>query len=176
MRTPRLPALLAAVLLSAAAGCDSAVPTSPAGATLAPLADGRTGSAGADGLAAARRATAAYHRVERAVDDGWVEFTPCIDGEEGGMGYHYVNVNLLDGDLDPAAPEALLYEPTSNGRLRLVAVEYIVPYDESDGPPSLFGQVFHPGPPGWTLHAWVWKNNPAGMFADWNPNVSCEHA
>jgi hypothetical protein len=22
-------------------------------------------------------------------------------------------------------------------------------------------------------HAWVWMNNPAGMFADWNPEVSC---
>ena len=23
------------------------------------------------------------------------------------------------------------------------------------------------------LHAWIWKNNPAGMFEDWNPKVSC---
>ena len=22
--------------------------------------------------------------------------------------------------------------------------------------------------------SWAWKNNPHGMFADWNPNVSCE--
>jgi len=22
-------------------------------------------------------------------------------------------------------------------------------------------------------HAWVWKHNPAGMFADWNPEVTC---
>jgi hypothetical protein len=27
---------------------------------------------------------------------------------------------------------------------------------------------------GWyILHAWVWKNNPAGMFEDWNPTVTC---
>ena len=25
----------------------------------------------------------------------------------------------------------------------------------------------------WLQHAWVWKHNPAGMFADWNPEVSC---
>jgi hypothetical protein len=24
------------------------------------------------------------------------------------------------------------------------------------------------------LHVWAWKNNPSGMFTDWNPNVSCE--
>ena len=23
------------------------------------------------------------------------------------------------------------------------------------------------------LHAWVWGHNPAGMFVDWNPEVSC---
>ena len=23
------------------------------------------------------------------------------------------------------------------------------------------------------MHAWVWKHNPAGIMADWNPNVSC---
>ncbi len=23
------------------------------------------------------------------------------------------------------------------------------------------------------MHAWVWKPNPAGMFADFNPDVSC---
>lgn len=28
----------------------------------------------------------------------------------------------------------------------------------------------------WLLHVWVWKHNPNGMFEDWNPNVSCEHA
>jgi hypothetical protein len=25
----------------------------------------------------------------------------------------------------------------------------------------------------WALHVWVWKHNPSGMFADWNPQVSC---
>jgi len=23
------------------------------------------------------------------------------------------------------------------------------------------------------MHAWVWKPNPAGIMADWNPRVSC---
>ena len=23
------------------------------------------------------------------------------------------------------------------------------------------------------LHLWLWKTNPNGLFADWNPRVSC---
>jgi hypothetical protein len=26
------------------------------------------------------------------------------------------------------------------------------------------------------LHVWLWRSNPSGLFADWNPNVSCRHA
>ena len=29
------------------------------------------------------------------------------------------------------------------------------------------------GPAFYLMHAWVWKDNPAGMFADWNPDVTC---
>jgi hypothetical protein len=25
----------------------------------------------------------------------------------------------------------------------------------------------------YALHAWVWKDNPTGMFSMWNPGVSC---
>ena len=25
----------------------------------------------------------------------------------------------------------------------------------------------------YVLHAWIWQNNPTGMFMDWNPTVSC---
>jgi hypothetical protein len=28
-------------------------------------------------------------------------------------------------------------------------------------------------PEHYDLHAWVWQANPAGMFAAWNPTVSC---
>ena len=27
-------------------------------------------------------------------------------------------------------------------------------------------------PPFYTLHVWVWKDNPAGTFTTWNPAVS----
>ena len=74
----------------------------------------------------------------------------------------------------------MLYEPEQNGRLRLVAVEYIIPYtahSRSAAPPVLFGQEFKQNDTFqlWGLHAWVWKENPSGMFASWNPNVTCEH-
>ena len=27
----------------------------------------------------------------------------------------------------------------------------------------------------WGLHAWVWKENPGGVFASWNPKVNCRN-
>lgn len=47
--------------------------------------------------------------------------------------------------------------------------------------PQLFGQTFQGPMPGhipgmpwhWDLHAWVWANNPNGVFAQWNPALSC---
>ena len=133
------------------------------------------------GLAALRRATAPFHRFDVALD---AEYTflfngMCMEDPAGGMGYHYVNLGLLDGEVEVAKPEALLYEPGPNQQMRLVAVEYVIPKDAWAGPgvPTLLGQEL-------TLnsfdlyarHAWVWKDNPDGMFAAWNPRVSCAHA
>ena len=56
----------------------------------------------------------------------------------------------------------------------LVAAEYMTP--GVGARPTLFGTTFKDGPPNsgtYALHAWVWEHNPAGMFADFNPNVSC---
>ena len=70
----------------------------------------------------------------------------CIDKPgEGTMGVHYVNGALVgDPEEDAATPEALVYEPTRNGRLRLVAVEYVVikaAWDAThEGRPSLFAE------------------------------------
>jgi hypothetical protein len=94
----------------------------------------------------------------------------------GGMGKHYVNPALLDGSVDVANPEALLYEPGPNGQLNLVGVEYVIPRDAwtSAEPPTLFGQQFTLNAFDlWALHVWVWKNNPSGLYAAWNPRVSC---
>ena len=146
-------------------------------------------------LAEVRRLTAPFHNIQKAAKAGWVApLSPCVaDSELGGMGYHIGNMEyLMNGILDPLMPEVLLYEPMKNGRLRLVGVEYIVPFGPPDpldpgaGPitgeqPWLFGQPFdfspHVPPNGaWTLHVWLWRNNPEGMFAEFNPNVSCDYS
>jgi hypothetical protein len=107
----------------------------------------------------------------------------------GAMGIHFVNGAYVGtADVDPAKPEALVYEPEGNGKLRLVALEYVTfqaAWDAThSAPPELFGQTFNftPAPNRYglpafySLHAWIWKNNPAGMFAMWNPDVSCANA
>ncbi len=99
----------------------------------------------------------------------------------GGMGVHYLKPALLDGAVSANAPEVLIYEPRANGSLELVGVEYVIPFDirpQDQAAPTLFGQELkHNFTFGlWALHVWVQKENPSGVFADWNPNVSCRHA
>jgi hypothetical protein len=133
-------------------------------------------------LATARRATAPFHNLDKAMAAGWDEdITGCMEHPElGGMGHHYAKLEIFDGTLDAALPQALVYEPQRNGRLRLVALEYLVPIGAwtDDDPPMLFDQEFarDDGIGFWLLHAWIWHHNPAGMFADWNPRVSCQYA
>ena len=142
--------------------------------------------------ATARRATAAYHDASRVTNNSeWFQLTDlqgisCIDSPAGGMGIHFVNGSRVgDATENAAAPEAVIYEPTPDG-LRLVALEYVVTKQAweaagNTGLPHLFGQDFelvHAGnryglPDFYELHAWIWKNNPDGLNADWNPNVIC---
>ena len=95
------------------------------------------------------------------------------------MGYHYVNVALLDLVIEATQPEVLVYAPVGNGKLKLVAVEYMIPAKPWDAannvPPTALGQTMHLNPHlgAYVLHAWLWRHNPAGMFEDWNPEVSC---
>jgi hypothetical protein len=154
-----------------------------------------TAAAKPNELSTARAATAGYHNNDAALAAGYGEFKDaqsiaCIEQPgAGAMGIHYVNGGLVgDAAVNAATPEALVYEPRPNGRLRLVAAEYIVfqaAWDAThSSPPSLFGQQFEliqsPNryglPPFYELHAWLWKHNPRGMFNDWNPRVSCAAA
>jgi hypothetical protein len=127
-------------------------------------------------LASVRQATAHFHDLDTAEDAGYAKFLDCFDSPQGGMGQHFANQPLLSdkGKVDPAHPEVLVYEPAPSG-YKLVAVEYVVP-GPADMPnvPSLFGQKFtyNSALGVWKLHAWVWRHNPSGMFADWNPKVS----
>lgn len=131
-------------------------------------------------LAAANRATAAYQDVEEAEADGYASTLGTLgcfeDPARGGMGLHYLDESLMDGTVSATAPEALVYELDNNGEIAgLVGHEYIVPVDAwtSSEPPELFGRHFHQHAtlPLWVLHAWVWKDNPDGMFEDYNPKV-----
>jgi hypothetical protein len=130
-------------------------------------------------LAEIRGATARYHRVEVAVGDGYVQVSPCVASPAGGMGYHFRNMAYVDGTVDPSRPEMLLYEPQQNGELRLVGVEFVVPPGlwQGEDRPYLGEQRFGMDPFGnYALHVWVWRNNPSGMYADFNPQVSCQFA
>ncbi len=146
-------------------------------------------------LAQVRIATARFHRVEEAVaagyELGWVNgsgvriVAGCVyHPTAGAMGYHYFNADLMaDNDVNALEPEVLVYAPAPDGELQLVAVEWVARSLQSDPPgvseaPSVLGMDMHilvppPGPAFYLTHAWVWANNPAGMFADWNPEVSC---
>lgn len=145
-----------------------------------------------DNLNNARDATAAYNDPAAALAAGYDLLTDdagiaCIDQSgAGGMGVHYVKGALVQsGTIDAARPQALVYEVGSDDRLQLVALEYVVLKDTWDSahssPPALFGQDFMLTPAGnrfglpayYSLHAWIWKDNPSGMFNPYNPHVSC---
>ena len=139
-------------------------------------------------LAQVRAGTALYHDLDVALGDGYGPLHTCTDENSGlgAMGQHYVRGDLVgDLEFDLSKPEVLVYEPTRDGGSRLVAVEFVVfaePWDAvNDDPPSLFGRdlrlVPEPNrygvPAFYQIHVWLWKNNPAGMFSDWNERVSC---
>jgi hypothetical protein len=137
-------------------------------------------------------ATAPYLRFENAGESGYGTLVADKDGitciaqpGDGVMGEHYLNGALLDAEVEVTQPELLVYEPDASGRRRLVALEYLVFQADWDAthsdPPSLFGEEFmltpegnrYGLPPFYALHAWIWKFNPSGTFAMWNPRVSC---
>ena len=130
-----------------------------------------------------RVATAQFQRLEAAQAGGY-RLVPgldhCFKNESfGGLGYRFINTGLIDENVDFAQPEVMVYVRDPNGALQLVAVEYIVPVAKWNathtGWPQLMGNQFHLNPSleAYVLNVWVWENNPAGMFEDWNPKVSC---
>ena len=144
------------------------------------------GRSGGPLVDAVREATEKYRDADDAVAAGYSPMPTCVSGpEEGAMGVHFANGALFDDKIEVDKPEVLVYEP-KNGRLHLVAAEYITPapaWDPAHSParPDLMGHLLHfvsgpnrYGPDAfYELHVWAWKNNPRGNFSDWNPNVSC---
>jgi hypothetical protein len=125
-----------------------------------------------------RNATARYHSRTQAINAGYVPDTHCVSAPGlGGMGYHWVNPSLVDPVFDPLKPEVVLYATGSDGELHLVALEYIV-INTGQVAPKFGTQPFNVGgtpvpAPHWSLHVWLYENNPSGMFTPFNPNISC---
>lgn len=182
MRNPAVPIVLLAAFV---AGCSEApVEPTPGAASLSHTVRSQPELQRA--LASIRQATARYHDTDAAEADGYVNLGECISGPPGAgdMGVHFVKGSAINDSFDPSEPELLVYEPRRDGGLHLVSVEYYVPDpDANEGDaPDLEGQEFevlpegHPLYPGYALHAWIWKHNPSGTFADFNPKVSCPDA
>jgi len=140
-------------------------------------------------LSELRKAIAPYRQIDGAKAAGYsVEVAHPTGGHTclahtqlGGMGVHYLKPSLVDGTVNPTEREVLIFEPKADGSLELVAVKYVIPFairGEDQAAPTLFGQELkHNFTFGlWALHAWVQKKNPSGVFADWNPDVTCQHA
>jgi hypothetical protein len=174
----RLLVTAAAVALLAACADDA-----PVGPELQPVAAAQLNAQGSaeaqQAFATLRRVTASYHDLNVAIADGFVLLHPCEERpDEGPVGTVYVHFErLLDGIIDPESPDALIYEPSRNGRPKLVGVEFALPYPlwSEPEPPEYLGAGFQREDEFgvWALHLWVWLDNPEGMFAESNPRVSC---
>ena len=136
-------------------------------------------AAGQADVAAVRQVTVKYHDLNAALADGYIEFYRCTEQPGvGTMGQHYVNLELVaDPAVDPLRPEVLVYAPTRAGGYRLVAVEYVT----FAAGQTVLGQTMTAVPAGnrygldpfFAKHAWIWQGNPNGIFADWNPSLTC---
>jgi hypothetical protein len=94
---------------------------------------------------------------------------------------------------DFTKPSILIYEPQADGSLQLVAVENLVfkkswhaagnsgrpsfhgvQYDAMQDDPATPVDEAHMFEPHYDRHVWLYRHNPNGMFAQFNPNVSCK--
>lgn len=123
-------------------------------------------------LARVRAATARYAVVDNAINDGYHDIGVIIPN----MGRHFLRDSLVDARFDAEHPELLVYSSDTNGHMNLVSVEYAIPLSLSATAPEGFAgdadewfadQHFQL----WTLHAWVWRENPLGMFNPTNSRV-----
>ena len=89
-------------------------------------------------------------------------------------------------------PSILIYEPQRDGSLKLVAVENLVfakawhaagherppsfhgvEYDSMKDDPATKVDEAHMFEPHYDRHVWLYRDNPNGIFAQFNPTVSC---
>ena len=91
-------------------------------------------------------------------------------------------------------PAILIYEPQSDETLQLVAVENLVfikaweaagnkapptyqgkPFDKMVDDPKTEIDEAHNFAPHYDRHVWVHRENPNGVFAQFNPNATCKY-
>jgi hypothetical protein len=88
-------------------------------------------------------------------------------------------------------PAILLYAPDGKGGLKLVGIELLVFAEawhaENKQPPKFRGREYnymaddpatpqdeaHGFMPHYDLHIWLFEHNPSGLYAQWNPALSC---
>lgn len=122
-----------------------------------------------------RAATAKYRDDSNAFRDGYVDINLKLPN----MGYHFLKASLVTPVFDLRKPPILVYNKREDGSFELLAVEYAIPIDPQNpnvAPEGFTGNNdvwnFNTLNTGWwTLHAWVWKNNPDGVFSPMNPLV-----
>jgi hypothetical protein len=130
---------------------------------------------------------------------------PASDGAMG-IHYFRPDLLGIKGPPDPRVsgdgthtdwlnPGILIYEPQADGSLQLVAVENLVfakawhaagnkqppnfqgqPYDHMVDDPKTQVDEAHMFEEHYDRHVWLYRENPKGMFAQFNPNVSCKHS
>ncbi len=170
---------------------------------------------GEPSLEEVRAATARFQDVKVALAEGYVRdpMNVCDTADMmgkpaklGAMGIHFFRPDLLgisappnprvDGDgkhTDFLKPAILIYEPQTDGSLKLVAVENLVfqkswhaagharppsyqgvAYDNMKDDPATKIDEAHMFEPHYDRHVWLYRGNPNGMYAQFNPNVSCK--
>ena len=171
-------------------------------------------SNGEPSLAEVRKATERFQDVKVALGEGYVRdpMNICDTADMmgrpaslGAMGIHFFRPDLLgisappsprvDGNgthTDFRKPGILIYEPQSDGSLKLVAVENLVfqkswhaagnkrppsfhgvEYDTMQDDPATKVDEAHMFEPHYDRHVWLYRPNPNGVFAQFNPKVSC---
>ena len=146
-----------------------------------------------DNLKDLRTSTARYNDINNALADGYqLGFMGAAAGcvarpaaaGGGAMGYHYFRWDRMsDPTIDANAPEVLVYHTGTEGQMVLGAVEWVVKKEnwetipENVGvAPSVLGNtmtIINPALNWYVLHAWIWTENPAGLWENWNPDVTC---
>lgn len=110
--------------------------------------------------------------------------TGVVNGRVNGNGT-YTGVN---------PPAVLLYAPDGHGGLKLAGIEMLVFAEawhaENKQPPKYRGREYnymaddpstpnqdeaHGFMPHYDLHVWLFENNPSGLYAQWNPALSCSN-